>query len=210
MNAETKGDVTYIGVGLAAGLAVAIIILSIGHISGAHLNPAATLAFATIREHNWSEVPLYVITQLVASIFASVTLKAVLKYDGLAGLTVPSGTPLQAVIVEFIITFLMMFVATALSTDKNAVRALAGPAVGASVFLNNILAGALTGASMNPVRTLGPAIVSNSYDRVWVYIVGPTLGAITGSAAYVLLCIDQKGRPQKECISEKERFGMEL
>ncbi|KAH7387833.1 hypothetical protein KP509_16G044200 [Ceratopteris richardii] len=192
MNELTKGALTYIGVGLAPGLAVTIIILSTGHISGAHLNPSATLAFAIIKHHPWVEVPLYMVTQLVASILASAALKGILQYDGAAGLTLPSKGSLQATIVETIITFLMMFVATALSVDKCAVKFLVGPAVGASVFLNNIIAGALTGASMNPVRTLGPAIVFNNYRMVWVYIVGPTIGAILGSVTYILLRVDNE------------------
>ncbi|KAH7387834.1 hypothetical protein KP509_16G044200 [Ceratopteris richardii] len=138
------------------------------------------------------KVPLYMVTQLVASILASAALKGILQYDGAAGLTLPSKGSLQATIVETIITFLMMFVATALSVDKCAVKFLVGPAVGASVFLNNIIAGALTGASMNPVRTLGPAIVFNNYRMVWVYIVGPTIGAILGSVTYILLRVDNE------------------
>ncbi|MCO5567647.1 hypothetical protein L7F22_021341 [Adiantum nelumboides] len=190
MNDRLKGVLTYMGVGLAAGLAVAILILSIGHISGAHLNPAATLAFAVIKEFQWFEVPFYIITQLGASIFAAASLKVIFNYDGLAGLTVPSSSPLQAFLVEFLITFILMFVATAVSTDSRAVRDLAGPAIGATVFLNNLLAGALTGASMNPVRTLGPAIVTNSYKMVWVYLTAPVVGAVTGSATYTLMRID--------------------
>ncbi|KAI5067186.1 hypothetical protein GOP47_0017714 [Adiantum capillus-veneris] len=192
MNDRTKGGLTYVGVGLAAGLAVTILILSIGHISGAHMNPAATLAFAVIKEFQWFEVPFYIITQLGASIFAAASLKVILNYDGLAGLTIPSSSPLQAFLVECIITFVLMFVATAVSTDSRAFGELTGPAVGATVFLNNLLAGALTGASMNPVRTLGPAIVTNNYKMIWVYIIAPVVGAITGSVTYNLMRIEPR------------------
>lgn len=187
VNEKTNGGLTYMGVALASGLAVMIIILSTGHISGAHLNPAATLAFATIKEFPWSQVPIYFVSQLGASVVASLALKVILRYEGSAGLTVPSGTASQAFVVEFIITFCLMFVVTAVATDTRAVGELAGIAVGATVILNNLVAGALTGASMNPVRTLGPAIVANSYTAIWVYILGPITGALSGAATYTLV-----------------------
>lgn len=187
VNEKTNGGLTDLGVSMASGLAVMMVILSTGHISGAHVNPAVTLAFATIKEFPWSQVPFYFAAQIGASVLASFTLKLVFEPADGAGLTVPSGTVVQALVVEFLITFSLMFVVTAVATDNRAVGELAGLAVGATVVLNNLVAGSITGASMNPVRTLGPAIVANDYRGVWIYIVGPVVGSLSGTATYTLV-----------------------
>ncbi|CAN1744411.1 Probable aquaporin NIP5-1 [Linum perenne] len=153
-----------------------IIILSTGHISGAHLNPSLTIAFAFLRHFPWVHVPAYIAAQVSASICASFALKG--------GVTVPSVSTGQAFALEFIITFVLLFVVTAVATDTRAVGELAGIAVGATVMLNILVAGPSTGASMNPVRTLGPAVASENYKKLWIYLVAPTLGAIAGAGTY--------------------------
>lgn len=184
VNEKYNGVETLIGNAACAGLAVMMIILSTGHISGAHLNPSLTIAFATLRHFPWVHVPAYIVAQVSGSICASFALKGAFHPFLHGGVTVPNVSTGQAFALEFIITFQLMFVVTAVATDTRAVGELAGIAVGATVMANILIAGPSTGASMNPVRTLGPAIATNNYDTIWVYFVAPTLGALTGAAVY--------------------------
>lgn len=184
VNQKYTGSETLIGNAACAGLAVMIVILSTGHISGAHLNPSLTIAFATLRHFPWVQVPAYIAAQISASICASFALKGVFHPFMSGGVTVPSVTTGQAFALEFLITFNLLFVVTAVATDTRAVGELAGIAVGATVMLNILVAGPSSGASMNPVRTLGPAIAAGNYKAIWIYLVAPTIGAIAGSAIY--------------------------
>ncbi|KAK9145945.1 hypothetical protein Sjap_005848 [Stephania japonica] len=184
VNQKYNGAETLIGNASCAGLAVMIVILSTGHISGAHLNPSLTIAFAALRHFPWVQVPAYVAAQVSGSICASFALKGVFHPFLSGGVTVPSVSIAQAFFLEFIITFNLLFVVTAVATDTRAVGELAGIAVGATVLLNILVAGPSSGGSMNPVRTLGPAIAANNYTHLWIYLVAPTLGAIAGAAVY--------------------------
>ncbi|KAK4485811.1 hypothetical protein RD792_008458 [Penstemon davidsonii] len=184
VNQKTEGSETLLGLAASTGLAVMIVILSTGHISGAHLNPSVTLAFAALKHFPWKHVPVYIGAQVVSSICAAFMLKAVFEPIMGGGVTVPSGNYAQAFALEFIITFNLMFVVTAVATDTRALGELAGIAVGATVMLNILIAGESTGASMNPVRTLGPAIASNNYKAIWVYLTAPFLGALAGAGVY--------------------------
>ncbi|XP_074275239.1 putative aquaporin NIP5-1 [Silene latifolia] len=187
VNQKYNGAETLIGNAACAGLAVMIIILSTGHISGAHLNPSLTIAFAALRHFPWSQVPAYIAAQVAASILACLTLKGVFHPFMSGGVTVPSVGIGQAFALEFLITFNLMFVVTAVATDTRAVGELAGIAVGATVMLNILVAGPSSGASMNPVRTLGPAVAAGNYRALWIYFVAPTLGALGGAAVYKLV-----------------------
>ncbi|KAK4488877.1 hypothetical protein RD792_004667 [Penstemon davidsonii] len=184
VNQKTQGSETLLGLAASTGLAVMIVILSTGHISGAHLNPAVTISFAALKCFPWKNVPVYIGAQVMASICAAFVLKAVFHPIMGGGVTVPSGSYAQAFALEFIITFNLMFVVTAVATDTRAVGELAGIAVGATVMLNILIAGESTGASMNPVRTLGPAIAANNYKAIWVYLTAPILGALAGAGVY--------------------------
>ncbi|PON40684.1 Major intrinsic protein [Parasponia andersonii] len=184
VNEKYKGSESLIGNAACAGLAVMIIILSTGHISGAHLNPSLTIAFAALRHFPWVQVPAYVAAQVSASICASFALKGAFHPFMSGGVTVPSVSNSQAFALEFLITFNLLFVVTAVATDTRAVGELAGIAVGATVMLNILVAGPSSGGSMNPVRTLGPAIAAGSYKALWIYLVAPTLGALVGAATY--------------------------
>uniref|UniRef100_A0A6M2ELP3 Uncharacterized protein n=1 Tax=Populus davidiana TaxID=266767 RepID=A0A6M2ELP3_9ROSI len=178
---------TLIGNAACAGLAVMIIILSTGHISGAHLNPSLTIAFAALRHFPWVQVPAYIAAQVSASICASFALKGIFHPYMSGGVTVPSVSPGQAFALEFFITFNLLFVVTAVATDTRAVGELAGIAVGAAVMLNILVAGPSSGGSMNPVRTLGPAVAAGNYKHIWIYLVAPTLGALVGAGTYTLV-----------------------
>uniref|UniRef100_A0A1D1YKW2 Aquaporin NIP3-1 n=1 Tax=Anthurium amnicola TaxID=1678845 RepID=A0A1D1YKW2_9ARAE len=187
VNQKYHGVETLLGNALCSGLAVMIVILSTGHISGAHLNPSLTIAFAVFRHFPWVQVPAYIIAQVSGSICASFTLKGIYHPYLSGGVTVPSVSTAQAFFLEFIITFNLLFVVTAVATDTRAVGELAGIAVGATVVLNIMVAGPVSGGSMNPVRTLGPAIAAGNYRKIWIYLLAPTAGAITGAAVYSIV-----------------------
>lgn len=187
VNEKYNGAESLIGNAACAGLAVMIIILSTGHISGAHLNPSLTIAFAALRHFPWIQVPGYIAAQVAGSILASLALKGVFHPFMSGGVTVPSVHVGQAFALEFLITFNLMFVVTAVATDTRAVGELAGIAVGATVLLNILIAGPSSGGSMNPVRTLGPAVAAGNYRDLWIYIVAPTLGALAGAGIYKLV-----------------------
>ncbi|KAG6422232.1 hypothetical protein SASPL_118797 [Salvia splendens] len=195
VNQRTKGAETLLGMAASSGLAVMIVILSTGHISGAHLNPSITVAFAALRHFPWKHVPVYIGAQVSASICASFMLKSIFEPIMGGGVTVPSpGVEYaQAFALEFIITFNLMFVVTAVATDTRAVGELAGIAVGATVMLNILIAGESTGGSMNPVRTLGPAIAANNYRAIWVYLTAPILGALAGAGVYSAVKLPDEG-----------------
>ncbi|KAG6734083.1 hypothetical protein I3842_01G255400 [Carya illinoinensis] len=184
VNQKTQGSEGLLGCAVSAGLAVMIVILSTGHISGAHLNPAVTIAFAALKHFPWKQVPMYIGAQSLASICAAFALKGIFHPTMGGGVTVPSGTYGQAFALEFVISFNLMFVITAVATDTRAVGELAGIAAGGTVMLNILVAGPTTGGSMNPVRTLGPAIAANNYKAIWVYLSAPILGALCGAGTY--------------------------
>ncbi|KAI8569965.1 hypothetical protein RHMOL_Rhmol02G0318800 [Rhododendron molle] len=187
VNQKYNGAESLIGNALCAGLAVMIVILSTGHISGAHLNPSLTIAFAALRHFPWVQVPAYIAAQVSASICASFALKGAFHPFMSGGVTVPHVSDGQAFVLEFLITFNLLFVVTAVATDTRAVGELAGIAVGAAVMLNILVAGPSSGGSMNPVRTLGPAIAAGNYKSIWIYMIAPTLGALGGAGVYTLV-----------------------
>ncbi|XP_072963157.1 aquaporin NIP3-1 [Typha angustifolia] len=198
VNQKYNGVETLIGNAASAGLAIMIVILSTGHISGAHVNPAITIAFAALRHFPWVQVPAYILAQISASICASFALKGVFHPFLSGGVTVPSVTTTQAFFTEFIITFNLLFVVTAVATDTKAVGELAGIAVGATVMLNILVAGPSTGGSMNPVRTLGPAVAAGNYSHIWLYLIAPTAGAIFGAAVYSVVKLkDEEETPRQ-------------
>ncbi|XP_076904046.1 aquaporin NIP2-1-like [Bidens hawaiensis] len=176
--------VSQLGASLAGGLIVTVMIYAVGHISGAHMNPAVTIAFASVRNFPWNQVPFYVIAQFTGSIAASFALRIMLQPIKHLGTTTPSGTDLQSLIMEIIVTFTMMFVTSAVATDSRAVGDLAGIAVGSAVCITSILAGPVSGGSMNPARTIGPALASNNYKSLWVYLIGPMTGTLSGVMCY--------------------------
>ncbi|XP_056173611.1 probable aquaporin NIP5-1 [Syzygium oleosum] len=184
VNQKYGGVETLIGNAACSGVAVMIIVFSIGHISGAHLNPSVTIAFAVTRHFPWIQVPSYIAAQVAGSICASYVLKGVFHPFANGGVTVPSVNIGQAFALEFLATFLLMFVIVSVATDTRAVGELAGIAIGATVLLDILVTGMSTGGSMNPVRTLGPAVAAGNYKGLWMYMVAPPLGAIAGAVTY--------------------------
>nr|XP_027111984.1 aquaporin NIP1-1-like [Coffea arabica] len=193
INAVRNNTITAPGISIVWGLAVMVVVYAVGHISGAHLNPAVTIAFATCKRFPWKQVPAYISAQVLGSILASGTLRLLFNghQDHFSG-TLPNGSDVQSLVLEFIITFYLMFVISGVATDNRAIGELAGLAVGATVLLNVMFAGPISGASMNPARSLGPAIVSSKYKSLWVYILGPTAGAIGGAWVYNIIRFTDK------------------
>ncbi|BAT74828.1 hypothetical protein LR48_Vigan01g040500 [Vigna angularis] len=204
VNKNNDNVVTLPGISIVWGLVVMVLVYSVGHISGAHFNPAVTIAFASTKRFPWKQVPVYVVAQVVGSTLASGTLRLIFsgnenQFSG----TLPSGTHAQAFAVEFIITFFLMFVISGVATDNRAIGELAGIAVGATVLLNVLFAGPITGASMNPARSLGPALVHNEFKGIWIYLVSPTSGAVVG--AWVYNSIRYTDKPLRE-ITQSASF----
>ncbi|XP_042419260.1 aquaporin NIP2-1-like [Zingiber officinale] len=193
--ALSKSDpslVSQLGASVAGGLIVTVMIYAVGHISGAHMNPAVTLAFAVSRHFPWIQVPFYMVSQISGATVASFVLREVLYPIRNLGTTTPSDTATKALVVEIVVTFCMMFVTSAVATDTRAVGELAGLAVGSSVCITSILAGPISGGSMNPARTIGPAIASKRFDSIWVYVIGPVLGTLLGSVSYDFIRLNEK------------------
>ncbi|CAL0306477.1 unnamed protein product [Lupinus luteus] len=188
LNKNNDNVVTLPGISIVWGLVVMVLVYSVGHISGAHFNPAVTIAFATTRRFPWKQVPAYVATQVLGSTLASGTLRLIFsgKENQFPG-TIPAGSNLQAFVIEFIITFYLMFIISGVATDDRAISELGGIAVGSTVLLNVMIVGPITGASMNPARSIGPAFVHSEYRGIWVYLISPILGAIAGAWVYNII-----------------------
>nr|CAB3480163.1 unnamed protein product [Digitaria exilis] len=203
--------ISQLGQSVASGLIITVMIYAVGHISGAHMNPAVTLAFAVFRHFPWIQVPFYWVAQFTGAISASFVLKAVLHPITVIGTTTPTGPHWQSLLIEVIVTFNMMFVILAVATDSRAVisRELAGLAIGSAVCITSIFAGPVSGGSMNPARTLGPALASNLYTGLWIYFVGPILGTISGALTYTYIRIEDtpsnKDAPPQKLSSFKLR-----
>ena len=187
INQLSEGQVTHLGVGLTFGMVVATVIYAIGHISGAHINPAVTLGFALTRHFPWKEVPFYWIAQLLGALIASGLHRLLFGLVGNMGSTVPAGGAAQSVGLEIALTFILMFVIMAVATDVRAIGQAAAIAIGMTVGLEAIFAGPISGASMNPARSFGPAIVSGIWATHWVYWIGPLAGAAAGALSYRFL-----------------------
>jgi aquaporin NIP len=166
------------------GLAVAVMIYAVGHISGAHFNPAVTLAFAVARHFPFGQVLAYWTAQLTGAFAAIGVLKLILPSGGSYGATIPAVSNGQALAWEIILTFFLMFVIVAVATDARAVGTMAGAAIGGTVMLAAWVGGPVTGASMNPARSLAPGVFEGHLNVMWIYLLGPCLGAILAALFY--------------------------
>lgn len=180
------GAFGHLGVAAAFGLVIGAMVYATGHLSGAHFNPAVTLAFAATGHFPWRRVPTYVAAQCLGAVAAALVLRWMLGPVAGLGATRPSAlvTLPGALAVEFLLTAVLMFVIASVATDGRAVGVMAGGAIGGTVALNALWAGPLTGASMNPARSLGPALVSGALADLWLYLVVPVLGALAGALLY--------------------------
>ena len=178
------GELTHIGVAIAFGLVVMIMVAAVGHISGAHLNPAVTLAFAVTRHFPWRLTPGYFLAQFSGATVAALLLRLIFGAHAHLGVTQPSSSIVQSFLLEVLLTAGLMFVITAVATDTKAVGQLAAIMIGAAVAVNALWGGPISGASMNPARSFGPALVSGLWNVQWLYWIAPSLGAILGALLY--------------------------
>ena len=192
VSAET-GAFGHVGIAVAFGLVIMVMIYALGHVSGAHLNPAVTLAFALSRHFPWPRVGLYWAAQLVGATVAALLLRASLGDVASIGATSPSGSDGQSLLWELVLTFFLMLVIMAVATDTRAVGEAAAIAIGGTVGLAALVGGPVSGASLNPARSLGPALVAGELDAIWIYLVGPVVGAALGSLVYLFLRDEHPG-----------------
>ncbi|MFN0116768.1 MAG: MIP family channel protein [Elusimicrobiota bacterium] len=174
-----------LSVSLVFGFIVLAMIYTVGHISGAHMNPAVTLSFALTKKFPWRETPLYILAQILGATLASLTIKFIFNptFSNL-GATVPAFSQAQAFWLEYFSTLLLMFVIMGVATDHRAEGVMAGVAIGGTVSLLAIFAGPISGASMNPARSFGPALISGHWNGHYIYWLAPILGAFTGAFFY--------------------------
>lgn len=197
--AEHPGALGAIGVALVFGLVIMAMVYATGHLSGAHLNPAVTLAFALTRHFPRREALAYIAAQLLGALAGAALLLAVWPSRPAAlGTTLPTVGTGSALVYETAMTAFLMFVIMAVATDTRAVGAGAAIAIGGTIGLDALFGGPLTGASMNPARSIGPALVSGTLHDLWIYVVGPIAGAVLGALAYQLVRGDFPAKVQAE------------
>jgi aquaporin Z len=178
INEVSGGAIGHAGIALTFGLVVMAMIYTFGDVSGAHLNPAVTLGFASAGRFAWREVPGYVAAQVLGALGASGLLRALFPTHETLGATLPAGTPLQSFVFEVVLTALLMLVILSVSTGAKEKGVTAGIAVGGIIALEAMFAGPICGASMNPARSLAPALVTGHLKHLWLYLLAPATGAL--------------------------------
>jgi MIP family channel proteins len=187
-NAVYGGALGAVGVALAFGLVVMAMVYATGHLSGAHINPAVTIAFVLGRHFPPREAAVYVPSQALGAVAGALVLLAVWPdQPAQLGATVPTVGVGSALVYEAILTAFLMFVIMAVATDTRAVGAAAAIAIGGTVGLDALFGGPVTGASMNPARSLGPAVAAGEWADLWIYLTAPVAGASLGAVAYQLV-----------------------
>jgi aquaporin Z len=184
------GGVSHVGVALTFGLIVLAMIYAVGDVSGAHLNPAVTLGFFLARRFQARWVVPYVLSQCAGALLASAVLRRLFSEHPTLGVTQPAGPAVQSFVLEGVLTLLLMFVILSVSTGAKEKGVMAGVAVGAVIGLEAMFAGPVCGASMNPARSLAPAVVSGHLESLWIYLTAPVLGA--GLAVLVCICVHEE------------------
>lgn len=178
INEVTGGEVTHVGIGLTWGLIVMAMIYAFGETSGAHFNPAVTIAFAYAKKFAWKEVPKYIIAQILGGFAASFILLFLFPDSEFLGSTIPKVDVWRAFVLELLLTFFLMVTIINVSTGSKEMGVIAGIAIGGVVLLEATFAGPITNASMNPARSLAPNIVSGNIQGLWLYMIAPVLGAL--------------------------------
>ena len=195
VDSERGGALGQVGIAGAFGLAIMVMIYATGHVSGAHINPAVTIGFVATRHFKARDALAYIPAQLLGAVSGALALRA--AWEGTPaqlGATVPSVGTGSAFVYELAMTALLMFVIIAVATDTRAVGAAAAIAIGGTVALDALFGGAVTGASMNPARSFGPALVASEWTEFWIYVLAPLAGALGGALLYAFVRGEQGAR----------------
>ncbi len=192
INQQPGGAITHVGIAITFGLIVMSMIYSLGNISGAHLNPAVSIAFTIAGRFSIKQLPGYVVSQLAGALLASCTLKFLFPANELLGATMPAGTEMQSFILELILTFFLMFVIVNVAIGSKEQGMFAGLAIGSVVALEAMFAGPVCGASMNPARSIAPAIASGHLEHLWLYVIAPIVGAALAIPVWKYLTVNIK------------------
>jgi MIP family channel proteins len=184
VNEVTGGGVTHVGVALTFGLVVMALVYALGKPSGCHINPAVTLGLCAAGRFNRILVMPYIVSQCAGAFLASGTLRILFPESRMLGATIPAGSDFQSLVLEFVLTMILMFVILSVTFGASEEKLLACITIGGVIGFEALFAGPISGASMNPARSLAPAVVTMQLDHVWVYVVAPIAGAL----ASVPLC----------------------
>src|SRR5882724_6948495 len=190
INESSHGAITHVGIALTFGLIILAMIYTFGDISGAHFNPAVTIGFWAARRLPGKDIAPYIASQCVGGLLASGALRLLFPRNVLLGATMPAGSELQSFVLETILTFFLMLTILNVSTGAKEKGVTAGIAIGAVIALEAMFAGPVCGASMNPARSLAPALVSGHFGHLWIYLTAPPLGAI--AAMFACRCVREK------------------
>lgn len=187
INQETGGAVTHVGIAMTFGLVVTAMIFALGDVSGAHMNPAVTLSFAVAKRFPFREVIPYVLAQSIGAFMASGLLRLCFPNNEFLGATIPAGSEWQSFLFEVTLTLILVMVIFNVSMESNEKGIAAPIAIGSVVGLEAMFAGPICGASMNPIRSISPAVVSMHTEHLWIYTTAPFVGALMGVVLHQLL-----------------------
>lgn len=187
INEVSNGGVTHLGIALSFGIIVAAMIYALGDISGAHLNPAVTLGFGLEGTFSKKQILPYILSQVLGAVSASFLLKLLFPSNINLGATLPAGSDMQSFILEIILTFILMFVIIRVATGSKETGIMAGIAISGVVAMEAAFAGPICGASMNPARSLAPALASGNMNSLWIYLIAPPIGAVLAVLTHKLL-----------------------
>lgn len=187
INQQSGGAVTHVGIAITFGFIVMAMIYALGDISGAHMNPAVTIAFTIAKRFQLKQVLPYLVSQLAGAVLASLTLRFLFPTNDTLGATLPAGTEIQSFVLEFLLTFFLMLVIINVATGSKEQGMFAGLAIGSTVLLEAMFAGPVCGASMNPARSISPALISGHIQHLWIYIAAPVAGAALAIPVFHLL-----------------------